>query len=269
MESNDEKVMFDSAPKSLWVHPNLLDDLKKSWAYVFYEDVFCKIDESPFAVIFDDGEKLDFPIGVLLSLEYLRHVDDLTDQKIIEDLFFYYLVGYAVGQPVIGEEVIPEESLCYFRERIYQYCTDNPGREDFLFRQFVNLIHNYAEKLGKNLDPRGADTALFVDNLKKAGHLSFVYKALSGAVKTIPTRRLTGSLFKVITGDFKTHVLYDTKSSEGELKLNLLLNLCKEALEILKASFGMIESQGAWLLKRVINDPQDIKKPIPGPGKGP
>jgi len=43
--------------------------LENSWAPVYYEHVFCKIDEMPFAKLYcEDNGRPNFPVNIMLSL---------------------------------------------------------------------------------------------------------------------------------------------------------------------------------------------------------
>ncbi len=166
---------------------------------------------------------------------------------------------------------LAERTLYYFRERVYQYCVDNPGKDDLLFGQFINLLHNFAKEAGVILEEQRTDTTLFMSNIKKAGRMSLAYDVLVKAVKAIPAQIVTDSLSKVLASDFKTDILYRTKANEGDRKLTLLLNLCKEALEILEAQPGMMESEEVRIVKRFLSEQSieapDNKKLIPKPKK--
>ena len=149
---------------------------------------------------------------------------------------------------------LAERTLYYFRERVYQYCLENPGKDDLLFGQFVKLLHDFAQQAGISLDEQRTDTTLFMSNIKKAGRMSLAYDVLVKAVKAIPKEKLTDSLSKVLEPDFKTDVLYRVKAQEGDSKLTLLLNLCKEALTILEAHPGMLESEEVRVVKRFLSE---------------
>jgi hypothetical protein len=42
------------------MNPKIREKLQKSWAPIFYEHVFCKIDEEPFAVLYGTTGKPNF-----------------------------------------------------------------------------------------------------------------------------------------------------------------------------------------------------------------
>ncbi|MCR4437392.1 MAG: transposase [Eubacteriales bacterium] len=254
-----------------WMSPKIREKLEKSWAPIFYEHVFCKIDERPFAVLYGTPGKPNFPVNILLSLEYIKHMKCCSDLELLDDFYFDYLVNYAVGIRTLGEMNLAERTLYYFRERVYQYCLENPGEGDLLFDQFIKLLRDFSQEAGISLEEQRIDTTLFMSNIKKAGRMSLAYDVLVKAVKAIRQEKLTGSLSKVLEPDFKTDVLYRTKAQEGDSKLALLLNLCQEALMILEAQPGMQDSEEVRILKRFLAEQSTTEarseKLIPKPKK--
>ncbi|NLI93135.1 MAG: transposase [Peptococcaceae bacterium] len=266
--SHKQQTLSDSTQ---WMNAKIREKLEKSWTPIFYEHVFCKIDEEPFAVLYGTTGKPNFPVNILLSLEYIKHMKCCSDLELLDDFYFDYLVNYAVGIRTLGEMNLAERTLYYFRERIYQYCLENPGKEDLLFGQFIKLLHDFAAKAGISLEEQRTDNTLFMSNIKKAGRMSLAYDILNKAVKAIPKEKLTDSLAKALEPDFKTDVLYRAKAQEGDSKLTLLLNLCREALLILEVQPGMQESEEVRILKRFLAEQSTTEdgseKLIPKPKK--
>jgi len=59
-----------------WMSKRIQEKLEKLWAPIYYEHVFCKIDEKPFAVLYSDAGQPNFPVNILLSLEFINHNDN-------------------------------------------------------------------------------------------------------------------------------------------------------------------------------------------------
>lgn len=76
--------------------------LEKSWAPVFYEHVFKKIDEEPFAVLYGKTGKPNFPVNILLSLEYIKQMKQYNDLELLDAFYFDYQINYAVGIRSLG-----------------------------------------------------------------------------------------------------------------------------------------------------------------------
>lgn len=254
--NHNQQTLLDSTQ---WMNPKIREKLERSWAPIFYEHVFCKIDEKPFAILYGTTGKPNFPVNIMLSLEYIKHMKCCNDLELLDDFYFDYLVNYAVGIRTLGEINLAERTLYYFRERVYRYCLENPGEDDLLFSQFIKLLHDFAEEAGISLEEQRTDTTLFMSNIKKAGRISLAYDVLVKAVKAITKENRTDSLSKVLEPDFKTDVLYRAKAQEGDSKLTLLLNLCREALSILEVQPGMQDSEEVRIVERFLAEQSTIE----------
>lgn len=212
--------------------------LEKSWAPIFFEHVFTKINEEPFAVLYGDTGKPNFPVNIMLSLEYIKHIKGYNDLDLLDAFSFDYLVNYAVGLKTLGELNLAERTLYLFRERVYKYCVEHPDKEALLFGQFIKLTAEFAKIAGLNMDEQRMDTTMLMSNIKKAGRISLAFDVLHQAVQAIPNVYRSVSLIPVLTENFKTEILYRSRSDEKESKLSQILGLVQEALGILEKLEG-------------------------------
>ena len=245
--------MFESTN---WMNPRVKEKLEKSWAPVFYEHVFRKIDEKPFEVLYSDVGRPNFPVNISVSLEYIKHFLDYTDDDLIDNYYFNYLVNYAVGIRTLGELNLAERTLYEFRNRIYKYTLENPGADDLIFSQFIKLMKEFAEKTGVSLKDQRMDSTMFMSNIKKSGRLSLAFDVLMKAVKALPEDKLSERLKEVIKPNFRTETLFKTKASETESRLNFVLDLCLEAKALLEND--KIEIEALRIVSRFLTEQADI-----------
>lgn len=248
-----QTAIFDSTS---WMNPRIKAKLEKTWAPIFYEYVFCNIDENPFAVLYSDTGRPNFPVNIAVSLEFIKHMKNISDDELIDGFYFNYLINYAVGIRTLGEVNLAERTLYEFRARVYQHLVNHPEEEDLIFGQFLNLTRKFMEKAGISTELQRMDTTMFMSNIKKAGRLALAFDVLCRAVKAIPENGRTESLQKVLEPEFKTDTLYRAKPSENESRLDLLLNLCLEAYEILKATSGV--SEELRIVKRFLSEQANL-----------
>jgi hypothetical protein len=213
---NDEHLQTSLLESTNWMNPRIVKKLKNSWAPIFYEHVFCKIDEKLFTVLYSDTGSPNSPVNILLSLELVKHMRNISDDDLIDSFYFDYLVSYAVGIRTLGELNLAEETLYNFRSRIYSYLLEHPKEEDLIFGQFIKLTQNFAKTAGISLTEQRMDTTMFMSNIKKAGRLTLSFDVLYMAIKAIPKEKQTAELAEVPKDGFKTELLCKSKSSEGE-----------------------------------------------------
>ncbi len=237
-----------------WMNPRIREKLEKSWAPIFYEHVFSKIDERPFSVLYAKKGAPNFPVNILLSLEYIKAMKSYNDLELLDAFYFDYMVNYALGIKTLGELNLAERTLNYFRERVYQYCLENPDEENLLFSQFTSLVESFATHAGIDMGQQRTDTTLFMSNIKKAGRMSLAYDVLVKAIKAIPADKRTEALSSVLEPAYRTDTLYRAKNREADSKLTQLLNLCREALNILTSLPGISAAEEIRIVKRFIEE---------------
>jgi len=93
-----------------------------SWSGVFYRDFFCRIDETPFEVLYADcPSRPNIPVNVLVGLEFLKAGNGWTDEQLYEQFGYNVQVRYALGYRQLGEGHFELRTLYNFRERLSRY----------------------------------------------------------------------------------------------------------------------------------------------------
>lgn len=268
-DSHNQQAIFETAQ---WMHPKNRAIFTESWGPKFYEVVFCKIDEEPFAVLYAPTMGApNFPVNILVALEYIKHMKQWTDDDLLEAFRFNSQVSYALGIRNVGELYLTERTLYYFRERVYGYSIENPGDEDILFGQFIKLLHAFAGMAGISLEEQRNDTTLFMSNIKKAGRISLAHDVLAKAVKAIPEEMRTEELRNVVEPGFKNRVLYRMRGQDSDSRMVMLLELCRQAEAVLGHLPDATESEALRILRRFLEEQSttDAKtgKLVPKPNK--
>lgn len=163
------------------MNPKIQDSLQGTWAPLFYEHVFCKIDETPFAALYwlDNGRRPNFPVNILLFLEFIKHMKDYTDEGILEQFRFNYQVVYAVGLRNLGERYLAARTIYELRQWVYQYTLENPGKDGLIFGQFEKLTDNFLKIMSINTKEQRSDSMQIMTNIKLTGRLSLAYDVLA------------------------------------------------------------------------------------------
>jgi len=253
-KENNKHLQTSMLESTYWMNPGIRKKLEKSWASVFYEHVFCKIDEKPFAVLYSDTGRPGFPVNISLSLEFIKHMKNYSDDELIDAYYFNYLVNYAVGIRTLGELNLAEKTLYNFRSRIYQHLVKYPDQEDLIFGQFISLTRSFAQEAGISMNEQRMDTTMFMSNIKKAGRLVLAYDVLEKAVKAIPEVNRPQELAKVLEEGFKTDTLYRSKPSENDSRLEKLLAMCLESQNVLEGIPQMHDCDELRILRRFLSE---------------
>ena len=95
---------------------------------------------------------------------------------------------------------------------------------------------------------------MFMSNIKKAGRLVLAFDVLEKSVKAIPEGDRTQELAKVLQDGFKTDMLYSSKPSENDSRLEKLLAMCLEARDVLNGIPQMHDSDELRILNRFLSE---------------
>lgn len=256
---NDDHLQLDLFSHYQTMNPSIARLLEKSWAPVFYEQVFCKINEELFAPLYSlDNGRPNFPVNILLSLEIIKNLFDYTDQELLEQFYFNYQVLYAVGIKNIGTVYFAERTLYEFRERLYQYIKEHPEEEDILFNQFEILTQHFIEVSDIDTHEQRMDSTFISPNIKKAGRLSLAHDVLAQAVRAIPQQYLSDALKAVLDSSFKNNLLYHTHNRDLDTRFQSILDLMTEIDKLKYPDIASLEA--VVILKRFLEEQADYNQ---------
>jgi len=267
--SHLQPELFNTAT---YMNPRTRAMLEKSWAPLYYEHVFCKIDEKMFAPLYcPDNGSPNKPVNILLSLEFLKHLHNYTDEETLEQYYFNYQVNYALGQRNLGGLYICERTLYDFRRKVYEYTLAHPEEADLVFRQYDQLLAHFLGITKTNTKEQRTDSTAIMSNIRRAGRLALAFDVLKQAVRACPPEILPESLRQVLEPAFKTEVLYRSRASEVKDKLQFILDLQQQLLDAVApfpevAELPPVRLVRRFLAEQTVFDPA-LKKRVAKKGK--
>jgi len=102
--------------------PGMRAKLEKSWAGTFRREVFERLNEEPFAVLYGKAySRPNVPVNVLLGLEIMKAGKGWTDEELYEHFLFDLQVRYALGYEQLSEGYFGIRTLYEFRRHLSQY----------------------------------------------------------------------------------------------------------------------------------------------------
>ena len=153
------------------------DYLYSSWAWVFYQEFFCRLDEKPFAVLYSNiPSRPNVPVNVLVGLEYLKAGNGWTDQEMYEAFLYNMQVRFALGYDEFVKGDFDLRTLYYFRERLSRYMQETGI--NLLEKAFEKVtdqqIAAYQLKTGK----QRMDSTQLASNIRVMGRLQLLVEVL-------------------------------------------------------------------------------------------
>ncbi|MEA4978524.1 MAG: transposase [Petrimonas sp.] len=210
----------------------LAQKLQNSWAALFYEHVFCKIDENLFAPLYsNDNGRPNFPVNIFMGLDLIKEIREYTDEVLLDEYAFNYQISYALGLRTLGERYFAPRTLYEFRARLYQYSLEHPEEADLIYAQFEKLTDHFIAVTGLNTDEARMDSTQIMSNIKLAGRLSLAYDVLVNAIKALPEHLRTDALKVFLKADYKTHFLYQLKKQDTLSRIQGLIDHGAELLQ--------------------------------------
>lgn len=164
--------------------PKLRKHLDTSWSGAFYREFFCRLDETPFAVLYADcPSRPNIPVNVLVGLEYLKAGNGWTDEEMLEEYGYNSQVRYALGFRQLGEGDFDERTLYYFRERLSRYMQETGI--NLLEKAFEKVtdqqIRAYHLKTGK----QRMDSTQIASNIRTMSRLQLLVEVLQRVYKML------------------------------------------------------------------------------------
>ena len=237
------------------LHPSQKKRLMASWAPIFYKNVFCQVDEVAFAVLYSsDNGRPNFPVNILLALEFYKHWRDLTDEELFEQAAFNYQVMYGIGLRDLGEQYVAPRTLYDFRARVYRHMLDNGASGNLIFGQFNTLTNHFVEETGAKTNEQRTDSTFVVPNIQRMYRVGLVFDVLYHAADSCPEELLPDPFKAVLKPEFKTNVLYRTRPSTSQERIEGLLNLGQQLLNFKVAHHEIADCESFDLLVRLLGE---------------
>ena len=158
--------------------------LNSSWAGVFYREFFSRLDEIPFAVLYSDlPSRPNFPVNVLVGLEYLKAGFSWSDKEMYEAFLYNMQVRYALGYDEFVKGYSDLHTLYYFRERLSRYMQEQ--RVNLLDQAFEQVTDQQITAFQIKTNLQSMDRTQVTSNIHRMGRVQLLVEVLQW-VQRIP-----------------------------------------------------------------------------------
>lgn len=213
--------------------------LQNSWAKVFAEEVFPKIDEKPFEVLYSQkASRPNTPVNVIIGACIIKELFDYSDDELVEGLMLDLRLQYALHTTSFEEQPLSDKTLSRFRRRCYDY-EQTHGID--LYKQ---AIDNYNSEIAKmmNLDGRirRMDSMMINSNMRTLARSELIYSCIARLTKYLAKEhhdQLPEELrHYVLPNDFNA-VLYHERSSTLEQRMEQFLKDAETLYDLTKTGY--------------------------------
>lgn len=163
--------------------------LKNSWAETFRNEVFCRIREDRFAVLYSDcPSRPNVPVNILVGLEIIKGLRGWSDEELYEHFVLDVQVRYALSCDNFGEGDFDLRTVYNFRRALSEYSLKSG--ESLMQVTFEDITDAQIQKLGIKTDIQRMDSSDIASNIADLSRLELLitvvqrlYRVLSEADK--------------------------------------------------------------------------------------
>jgi len=155
----------------------LLQRLKESWADTFYREVFVRIPERTFAVLYSDkASRPNIPVNVLVGLEIVKAGYGWSDQELYDRFCYDLQVRYAVGYRDLDRGHFELRTLYNFRERLTRHMQETG--ENLIEKAFEHITDEQIEAFELKTDQQRMDSTMIASNIRDITRLQLLVEVL-------------------------------------------------------------------------------------------
>ena len=157
--------------------PKLRKRLDTSWSGAFYQEFFCRLDETPFSILYADcPSRPNIPVNVLVGLEYLKAGNGWTDEEMFDEFGYNTQVRYALGYRQLGDGDFEPRTLYYFRERLSRYMQETGI--NLLEKAFEQVTDEQLKAFKLKTGKQRMDSTQIASNIREMGRLQLLVEVL-------------------------------------------------------------------------------------------
>jgi len=233
--------------------PGMRKMLEESWAGTFRREVFERLDEKPFAVLYTEGDsRPNVPVNVLLCLEVLKSGFGWTDEQMYEAFVFDLQVRYAVGYENLGDGYFAVRTVYHFRERLSQHMQETG--ENLMEQAFEQITDEQLEAFHLSTDKLRIDSTQIASDIRTGSRLQLLVEMLGRVHRMLneQDQERYAELLGPYVQNKASHYIYRLKRGQYGEKLAAIGPLMHQLVVELAADYGQEEAY--LLLARVFTD---------------
>lgn len=161
--------------------------LANSVEHSFFTNIFPKIDESDFMVLYSSKKsRPNTPVNQLVGALILKHLYNWTYDELFRNLNFNILTRYAIGIRSVELDVFSEATIYNFQNKVMAYYVETGI--DLLTRVFDSLTETQLDELGIKTDIQRGDSFLMGSNIFNYTRLQLLIEVLQRLFRCISTQ---------------------------------------------------------------------------------
>lgn len=243
--------------------------LNNSWAGYFRENIFPKINEEPFSVLYSDvASRPNTPVNIMISLLIIKEMTDLNDEELMESMMFDLRFQYALHTTSMIKQPISKNMLTNFRNSLLKHEIET--EEDLLKIEIERLSKEISKCVKSDKTLKRMDSMMINSSCKKLSRINLIYKVNVNVIEKINEIEegiLKEEFKNYLDPNFKKEQVYSTTKETHQEVLKKLLEDSKKIYESYKGNEKIKNTEEFKLLERLINEQMDDSKNEPRESK--
>lgn len=231
----------------------LKERLEASWAGTFYREVFVRLDEAPFAVLYsDEASRPNIPINVLVGLETLKSGFGWSDEQMYENFCFNLQVRYALGHRKLDEGHFELRTVYNFRQRLSEH--RQASGEELLTQAFEQVSDEQLAAFSLKTNKLRMDSTQVASNIRQFSRLQLLVEVLQRVHRDLneADQQRYGPDFEPYLKGSSGQYVYRIKSEAYGSHLEQMGQLMSQLVTELAATYAQQPSY--QMLVRVFNE---------------
>lgn len=230
--------------------------LEKSWEKSFADIVFPKINEEHFSVLYicNAASRPNTPVNVLIGSLLIKEMFGLTDEELMESIFFDIRYQYALHTTVYKEQPFSDRTFSRFRSKANAY--EEATGIDLIQEEILSLADVIVKSLGINPTMKRMDSIMIASSCKRMSRLELFYTCVSNVVQLLHRLGNDDMLKKFehyLEDNDKNDVIYRCKPNDTDQRLSAIAKDAVSLLTLMDAKiFETFEEYQN--LNRLVND---------------
>ena len=230
--------------------------LKEEWPGYFRENIFVKIDEDKFSVLFSEKKsRPNTPVNIMVGLLILKELTGQTDDALMKSLIFDLRFQYALHTTSYAKQPISRNAFTNFRNNLIDY--ELTTGKDLYKEEIVRLSKEINKCCKSDTSLKRMDSMMISSACKKMSRIELAYKVNMNfieKVKEIRENLLGERELKYFEEGFKKESVYETTKENHKEKLETLLKDTKMLYDKYKDNKDLKDTKEFELLTRMLKD---------------
>ncbi len=227
--------------------------LKTSWADVFYQELFSRIEERDFEILYSDKpSRPNVPVNVLVGLEILKDGFGWTDEEMYDHFTYNVKVRYALGYRNLEEGHFELRTVYNFRNRLSNHMQQTgENLFEICFEQITDK-QLAAFKLKSGI--QRVDSKQIASNIRQTTRLQLLIEVVQRTWQMLNASDKTSyhDVFKPYIEKKAGQYIYRLKGEKHQPYIEKIGQLMQQLVNELAGSY---ENDPAFaVLKRVFNE---------------